>query len=82
MVTIPHRNHGVCDLIKNVSLDRLLLETDAPYLKPTTAPDYELTQPGHVFYQALAVADLLQLPVTEVCNRTFENTKKVYKLPL
>ena len=73
------KSSPVRELAEHVPLDRLLLETDAPYLMPTSAPtDCHFTHPGMILHQAKAVADIRHVPVAEVCNQTSVNFVRVY----
>jgi TatD DNase family protein len=62
-----------------VPIDRLLLETDAPYLAPVP---YRGKRNEPAFVQAVAekVAEIRQLTVWELAAQTTENAKKLFKL--
>ena len=53
-------------------LDRILVETDAPYLAPTPYRG-KLNQPGYVRYVAEEIARLRQLTFQEVADATTRN---------
>jgi len=55
-----------------VPSDRLLLETDAPYLAPVPHRG-RTNQPAFIASTAQFVADLRDIPVTELAETTFEN---------
>jgi len=82
IVTFPHaaREHEVA---RRVPLDRLLLETDAPYFLPTgvarkTSYAYSFSQPGHVVHVAAQVAALRKISLLEVLRANMRNIKEVY----
>eukprot|EP00929_Paragymnodinium_shiwhaense_P015116 TRINITY_DN12313_c0_g1_i2.p1 TRINITY_DN12313_c0_g1~~TRINITY_DN12313_c0_g1_i2.p1 ORF type:complete len:579 (+),score=137.41 TRINITY_DN12313_c0_g1_i2:134-1870(+) len=63
------------DLIRNCPLDRMLLETDAPYLP---VYDTSFSHPGHVVAIARAVAELKGVTTKEVLMVTRENARVMY----
>lgn len=67
------------DVIKNIPLDRILLETDSPYLTPPVA-GIERNEPSFVKYTAERIAEIKQVSVEEVARQTTENAKKVFRL--
>lgn len=64
---------------KMVPLDRLLVETDAPFLTPVPYRGRQ-NEPGYVRYVAQAVADLKGLDLAEVAEATYANTMRIYGL--
>ena len=62
-----------------VPLDRLLIETDAPFLAPHPNRG-KRNEPAFVSYVAEQIAHLRQMPVEEVIQITTENAKKVFNL--
>lgn len=65
------------DLLREVPRDRLLIETDSPYLAPVPKRGRR-NEPGYVPFVARAVAERLSLDVEEVAERTTENAKRMY----
>lgn len=63
----------------NTPLDRLLVETDAPYLTPEPYRGHQ-NQPAYTRYVVDAIAKLKDISPNEVAEHTFNNAKKVYKL--
>ena len=69
------------EVAKIIPLDRLLVETDSPYLTP--APDRgKRNEPWRVEYVAQKIAELKGVSYEEVVKQTFENTKKVFNLDI
>lgn len=60
------------DIVKSVPLDRLLVETDAPYLAPIPHRG-QPNEPSYVVHTAQAVADIKGIPFEEVRNQTTAN---------
>ena len=68
------------DLLKLLPLDRVLIETDSPYLAPVPFRG-KTNSPAYVPHVAKAVADAVGLPVAELAARTTANTRRLFGLP-
>jgi TatD DNase family protein len=68
------------ELAQNCPLDRLLLETDAPYLSPVPNRG-KRNEPAFVVHTAEKIASLRKLPVEEVARQTSANARRLFKLP-
>ena len=66
-------------VIKDTPLDRILLETDSPYLTPPMA-GVERNEPAFVTYIAEKIAELKQVSLDEVARQTTANAKEVFRL--
>ncbi len=62
-------------------LDRLLVETDSPYLTPVPHRG-KRNEPAYVVYVAEAVARLQGVSLEEVKGRTRANTMELFRLPI
>ncbi len=67
----------VKDVARRVPLDRLLIETDAPYLAPMPYRG-KINQPGYVKHVAEEIARLRDLPFDEVARATSENFFRLF----
>ena len=77
---ITYKNAGVsADAIKAVPRDRLMIETDCPYLAPVPVRG-TLNVPKNVKYVAEHIAGVLGLGFDEVAKLTTENTKRFYRI--
>ncbi len=63
-----------------VGIERLLLETDCPYLAPVPHRGRR-NEPAFVADTGAALAALLQLPLSEVVSRTTANAEKLFGAP-
>lgn len=66
-------------VVENISLDKLILETDCPYMAPTPHRG-KRNEPIYVQYVAEKIAQIKGISVEEVAKATNENTKKAYKM--
>lgn len=70
---------GLRALVKLVPLDRLMLETDAPFLPPEGFRG-KRNEPLYVKYLAQEVAKIKEISVDEVARVTTENAREFFKL--
>ncbi|MGH7533839.1 MAG: TatD family hydrolase [Gemmatimonadales bacterium] len=68
------------DLIRSVPLDRLLVETDAPYLAPVPHRG-KRNEPAFVRQVAQRVAVVREMPVEELIAVTGANAERVFRTP-
>ena len=61
-------------------LDRLLIETDSPYLTPQ-AYRGRRNEPAHVRLVAEEIASLRDLSLTELARATSENACRLFRIP-
>jgi TatD DNase family protein len=70
-------------LVPLIPLNRLLIETDAPYLLPRTLspmPKSRRNEPKHLIEVAKIIADCCQLSINEIANETTLNANNLFKL--
>lgn len=67
------------EVAKDIPFERILLETDAPYLTPVPFRGKE-NQPAYVKYVAEEIASLRGISVEEVAQITTENAKTVFNI--
>ena len=64
---------------KIVPLDRLLVETDAPYLAPVPYRG-KRNEPGYTRYVVEKIAELRELTVEEVAKQTRDNAHRLFRI--
>lgn len=69
----------VREVLSTVPLDRLLVETDAPYLSPHPNRG-KMNHSGNLEYTVGAIAGVFGKTPDEIANITFENAKRIYSL--
>ena len=69
------------DAVPVIPKDRILLETDAPYLTPRNVPGLGRTNvPENIIYVARCLAGYMKLPEEELIRCAAENTKRLFAL--
>ena len=67
-------------VVRETPLDRMLLETDGPFLAPVPYRG-KRNLPEYLLYTAAAVAELKGIPLEEVARQTTANTRALFSLP-
>lgn len=67
------------NVAKEIPLDKLLIETDCPYLTPVPHRG-KRNEPAYVNHVAETIADLRGISVEELAKATNENTKKLFRI--
>lgn len=67
------------EVVKDIPMDRLILETDCPYMAPTPNRG-KRNEPIYVQYVAEKIAEIKGISFDEVAKATNENTKKAYNM--
>lgn len=75
---ITFKNAKIKDVIKEVGLKNIVLETDSPYLTPVPFRGTQ-NNPGHVLEIAQFVADLYNISLEELAEQTNNNITNMYK---
>ncbi|MDR3267340.1 MAG: TatD family hydrolase [Tannerella sp.] len=76
---ITFKNSGLPDVLPHVPIERILLETDAPYLAPVPYRG-KRNEPAYIVEVAKKVAECYKVTVAEVVNVTTENVKRLFKI--
>ncbi len=79
LLTRPTHQH-LRDLVRDLPLDRIVLETDAPYLTPAGIRDRR-NSPINIPYIANALAAIKELPVEEIAACSTTTAVDVFGLP-
>ena len=71
--------HKAVEVAQNIPLDRILIETDCPYMAPEPFRGRRC-DPSLVPYVAKKIADLRGIPAEEVARATESNARRVFRL--
>ena len=74
-----YKNCGVKDFLPSLPLDRIVLETDAPYLAPVPCRG-KRNEPAFLVHTAQKIADILQITVEELAEATTKNVQLLFGL--
>ncbi len=66
-------------VIEYVPLDKILIETDSPYLAPEPHRGTR-NDSRNVRYVAEKIAEVKEIPIEEIARITYENAKKVFRI--
>ncbi|WP_417917177.1 TatD family hydrolase [Candidatus Electronema sp. JC] len=79
IVTFP-KAESLREVVRGLPLDRLLLETDGPFLAPVPFRG-RCCRPEHMLHTAAAVAALHGVSLAEIADQTSRNAEKLFALP-
>ncbi len=79
MVTFK-KNAALREVAAEVPLDRLLIETDAPYLSPEPVRKRKRNEPANVQYTAACLAEVHGISAEEFAAQTTENARRLFRL--
>ncbi len=74
---VTFKNAGLAEVVRNVPLERIVLETDAPYLTPVPHRG-ERNESSYIPLIAAKVAELKGVSVEEVAETTTDNAKTLF----
>lgn len=73
------KNAGVGEVVAKMPLDKLILETDAPYLSPTPKRG-KRNEPAFMRFTAEKLADLKEMSLEEIAQSTTGNAFDLFKI--
>lgn len=74
-----YKNCAVKDFLCNIPLDRIVLETDAPYLSPVPHRG-KRNEPAFMADTAKRIAEIYQIPLEALVETTTNNVKTLFKI--
>lgn len=78
---ITFKKSTMPDVVKEIGLDNIMVETDAPYLTPVPHRG-KRNEPSYIPLIAQKIAEILDIPVEEVARRTTANAIELFQLPI
>ncbi|UQS84983.1 TatD family hydrolase [Apilactobacillus apisilvae] len=73
------KTHEVHDSVRQTPIDKMLVETDAPYLAPEPLRGHQ-NEPGYTLYTVEAVARFRDTTPDKIADATYKNALKVFGL--
>ena len=76
---LTFKNAGLDKVIKDISIDDLVLETDSPYLAPAPFRG-KRNESAYLLHVAEKLANIHQLTLKEVADKTSKNALEIFKI--
>lgn len=78
-ISDPRRNYDLLEAVKYIPLDRLMIETDCPYLAPKNImKNIRRNEPQYLHHIALSLADLKNIPISIIIEKTTKNALDLF----
>lgn len=78
---VTFKNAHLDDLVSAIGIERILLETDAPYLAPVPYRGHR-NEPSYIPRMATRIADILGISFADVATTTADNARDLFNLPI
>jgi TatD DNase family protein len=76
---LTYKNAGLASVVKSIPLDRILLETDSPFLAPVPKRG-KRNESSYLVYIAEKLEEILDLRKAEIDKLSTENAKRLFKI--
>lgn len=76
-ITFKNKNEELQKIAKEIALDKILIETDSPFLSPEPKRG-RTNEPANLLYIAKKLAELRRISLEEVIRVTTNNAKKLF----
>ena len=76
---VTYKKSGLDKVVEQISLEKIVLETDSPYLTPVPHRG-KPNESSYLTYIAKKIADIKQISVEEVARITTENSKLIFNI--
>ncbi len=74
---LTYKNSGLAEVLKEISLEHMVLETDAPYLTPVPFRG-KRNESSYIKYIAEKLAEVKGVPIEKVAEITTANAQKIF----
>jgi TatD DNase family protein len=74
------RNQQLLEAVRYIPLDRLMIETDAPWLIPRTLKKVRRNEPAFLIHVAKRLAQEMGIELNEVISKTTDNAKRFFRM--
>ncbi len=76
---LTYKNAKIDEAIQHISIDKIVIETDSPYLPPVPFRG-KRNESSYVLHVAEKLADIFNVSLKEIEERTTENATKIFQL--
>lgn len=76
---VTFKNSTLDEVLKNVDLNKLVLETDAPYLSPVPKRG-KRNESSYLVYVAQKLSDIYHVPIKEIAEITTANSRNLFQI--
>jgi TatD DNase family protein len=76
---VTYKTSTLPEVLKNISLEHLVLETDSPYLPPVPFRG-KRNESSYIIYVAKKLAEIYDTSVDEIAKITTENSRTIFKM--
>ncbi len=79
---LTYRNaRNLHETVLNIPLERILLETESPFMVPNEYRERKRSMPAYLPSTAHFLADLLEIPLEQLSEQLWKNSCKIFNLP-
>ena len=76
---VTFKNSNLKEVLKNIDISNIVLETDSPYLSPVPNRGKQ-NNPSNIPYIASALADIYNISLEELADKISKNVKKLFNI--
>jgi len=76
---LTYKNSGLAEVVKEIPLENIVLETDAPYLTPVPFRG-KRNESSYLKYVAQKLAEIKKITTDEVASITTQNAERIFKI--
>ena len=77
---ITYKNSHLPEIVKSIPLDRIVVETDSPYLSPEPERG-KSNEPSRIIHTLSKLSEIYGLSFEEMAKHTYDNTTELFRLP-
>jgi TatD DNase family protein len=79
---LTYRNaRNLHETVLNIPLDRVLIETESPFMVPAEFRERKRSMPAYLLSTARFLAEMLEMPLEDLSTQLWKNSCKVFNLP-